>query len=251
MLGARWLLAAGFCVASALPAMADECQTPELLRGKPAALTMLMPPVQSPKGEFETSEEYAARALVGAPVSPLLVLLEDGSGVFTYNADDRRFTWKRDHDDSESPLGYRPISVGNDLYKVIKGDGERAYMNDVYLRKGLLIEDKTLETNATRTESRAGIVLYPVEKNVPVSISTVEVSRDKAEGVKKGLRAVALIEPEPPYFVRGTGGFSGVSVLTGRPFSISYEYQAVVANVLCVGVLDRAGAVLGSVDTRG
>lgn len=240
------LLLSGVVVAQGLSAaVAEECKTPDLLRGKATSLAKLMPKVQPPKGEFETSEEYATRSAVRPPESPLLVSLEAGSGEFTYDADAQRFTWKRQEGFSGEYMISNMISVHSDLFKAIRGEWkESTSFTEAYLRRSLSIEEKETLPGARYAESRIGLVLYSNATSLPKSISSVEIERDKAVAVKKGLRAVALIEPEAPYFVRGHGSTAGVSSISVRAF----DYQAIVGKVLCVGLLDKSGAVVGSMD---
>lgn len=246
------LLAASLVLTVSAPtALAAECSSPKLLQGTPSTVSSLMPKIPKPKGEFETSAEFAARTAPRAPNSPLLVSVGDVR--VNYDADAGHFVWDSG---TASGLSRRYITRDSLLYSLYS-DG------DATLHLGKRV---TKDSSIFSTIQEDLLLISRGSVKVPEKLETKPVPRDKAPAVKAGLRVVALIEPVSPYFVWGDGNNvesrmmlresavssedSQVRELTSLLYrngqDEQYEYRVILGNLLCLGILDRSGKVLGS-----
>lgn len=230
------------------PAFSQDCQTPELLRGKPQSIKQLIPAPQPPKGEFETSADYAARTATRPLADTVLLRLEPSAGTFEYDADKQHFNWKRKQGWSEAEFMSGMISVYSDFYAVLKGPwNDKDVVSNIGKRPrvgALAVEEKEVNPGARFKEFAVGVVLYEHPHQIPDTLATSTVAIEKAAQIKKGLRVVTLIAPTrtPPYFLRESGSTASLGITPVTAF----DYSILVADVKCIGILDGAGNLLGS-----
>jgi formylglycine-generating enzyme required for sulfatase activity len=228
------------------PAFSQACQSPNLLRGEALTLSRIAPALQPPKGEFETSRDYANRIAIPSLPDSLLLKLEPSAGTFQYDADQQRFTWKREVGWADVGLIRNFIPVYSDLYTALMGkwsDNDALQPGKAPRVSALAVEAKKVVAGSVGySEWDVGAVLFEHPKSIPETLTTSTIPIEAAPKKKKVLRAVALIAPIAPYFIRQQG--SNASLASG---SIDrFNYTALLADVVCLGIIDDAGNLLAS-----
>lgn len=250
--------------------MAQEpCTTPELLAGKPKTLTQIFggKPPELKRGEFETTDQFEARKAAVKPASEVVVSLKTSSTKhFEYDADRQVFKlWEYAFNPHVYYASLNGLTseqremFGDDLSgngdalisKSTRDTGEYVGENAFGAKSGVKrqTEDVTLvfDEKAPTIYPPGHATLFAVHRDYETHYVEFPVPIEKAAKIKPTLRAVALVRPKPPYFVKASDYDAPTRQYPTERYT---NVSILVADIVCVGVFDGSGTLLGHWATR-
>lgn len=221
------------------------------------ALTQIKP--VSPKGEFETTDQYNAR-IAGANGSnkPLMISKKIESPDFmTYNADKMAFEIKSylfDNTNFQAWLAMTTAKVDIDASSLSNIDvvisstrkvtGTYTAQNG-FGAKGVI--SRVTKTDFAIFDKKANLGESIFFSNEEV-IGEIPISIEKAKNFKNEAKAAFVIVPKSPYFVKATFPF-GQTTIT-NPVDMTVNANVILADIQCALLLDKTNTVVGAFETK-
>lgn len=254
----------------------EACPTPDQLTGPAVSFDALFAKrsdVVPQKGEFETTAQYEARRKAAQPLGLMLVEVEVNTDRFKYDADGQRFLintiylepsdlpFTRDLREQEQRQMLEVYGSGYDYHSPVmlmaydRVTSEENYQAQNAYGATFMVTDRkrtkaVVFDNPGRKGGKGIYDTFVAEKKRSDDVGTilsVPANIEVAPSLKGSLRAVAWLEPRPPFFDQRDEYSPATASL---PIAETTDYRIVHADLKCFGIRDSEGNLLAHWKTR-